>query len=247
MAGCEPVPGGLRATVSIPDASVPALVDAAVHLARLLDGSEALMLPAAIGAVAVGASIESQTVLEVSRRSETGPDLLVDVTARTSDGAVCLDLRGLRYAQVDSAPMAAEAGPPAEPVDIPDWSSITREQVVEELRIRLRAIMARELGMPEAAVDFDRPFPELGLDSMMAMTLLRDAKALVQMELSATMLWNHPTLTSFAEHVAGLLTPEPADEEPAEESSEGSFSVLDALFDSVEGSTLEGSLEGEAR
>jgi hypothetical protein len=80
------------------------------------------------------------------------------------------------------------------------------------------------------------------------MTLLRDAKALVQMELSATMLWNHPTLTSFAEHVAGLLTPEPEpDEEPAEETSEGAFSVLDALFDSVEGSSLEGSLEGEAR
>jgi acyl carrier protein len=165
-------------------------------------------------------------------------------------------------------PTAAEAGPAAPPVDVPDWSQMTAEQTADELRTRLRVILARELGMPEAAVDFDRPFPELGLDSMMAMTLLRDAKALVQMELSATMLWNHPTLTSFAQHVAGLLAPEPdVAEPPGEESADDSFSVLDALFDAVEsnpvestpvesnpvestaaeGTGFEGSLEGEAR
>ncbi len=251
VAACEPVPGGLRATVSVPDASVPALLDAAVHLARLLDGSESLMLPAAVDALAVGAGVSTQTVIEAVRRDGGGTDLLVDLTARSSDGSTCLDLRGLRYAQVDSVPVPADAGAgsAAEPIDVPDWSSMTSAEVVDELRIRLRTIMARELGMPEAAVDFDRPFPELGLDSMMAMTLLRDAKALVAMELSATMLWNHPTLTSFAEHVAGLLAPEPQlDDEPAvEEISDGGFSVLDALFDSVEGSSVEGSLEGEAR
>jgi acyl carrier protein len=141
----------------------------------------------------------------------------------------------------------------AAPVDVPDWSQMAAAEIVDELRTRLRVILARELGMPAAAVDFDRPFPELGLDSMMAMTLLRDAKALVQMELSATMLWNHPTLTSFAQHVAGLMTPAPEPEAPpAEESTDDSFSVLDALFDSVESPTVEGtgfegSLEGEAR
>ena len=168
---------------------------------------------------------------------------MVDVIARSADGTPYIDIRGLRYAQVDSVPTAADAGPAAAPVDVPDWAAMTGEQVVEELRIRLRAILARELGMPEHAVDFDRPFPELGLDSMMAMTLLRDAKALVQMELSATMLWNHPTLTSFAQHVAGLLTPEPEPEaQPAEETTDDSFSVLDALFDSVESTTVEGEI-----
>ena len=49
------------------------------------------------------------------------------------------------------------------------------------------------------------------------------------------MLWNHPTLTSFAAHVAGLMAPAPEPEAaPAEEISDDSFSVLDALFDSVE-------------
>ena len=89
--------------------------------------------------------------------------------------------------------------------------------------------------MPESAVGYDTPFPELGLDSMMAMTLLRDAKQLVQRELSATMLWNHPTVSSFAAHVAGLLTPKA--DQPAEDHNDvilDSVSVLDALFDSVE-------------
>jgi phthiocerol/phenolphthiocerol synthesis type-I polyketide synthase B len=232
---CRAVPGGLNADVRVPDSSVAALVDAAVHLARLLDGSQSLMLPAALDGVEAATVPVSDAVVEVRRRGGTA-DLVVDITARSSDGAACLDIRGLRYAQVDSVPTTADSGPAAAPVDAPDWSQMTGAEIAGELRVRLRTILARELGMPEAAVDFDRPFPELGLDSMMAMTLLRDAKALVQKELSATMLWNHPTLTSFAGHVAGLLTaePEPRAQEP-DETPEDSFSVLDALFDSVEG------------
>jgi hypothetical protein len=69
---------------------------------------------------------------------------------------------------------------------------------------------------------------------MMAMTLLRDAKQLVQIELSATMLWNHPTILSFAEYLAELLAPEQELEEELVESASDSVSVLDALFDSVE-------------
>ncbi|MGB1224041.1 MAG: acyl carrier protein, partial [Mycobacterium sp.] len=71
----------------------------------------------------------------------------------------------------------------------------------------MRAILARELGMPDGAVDFDMPFPELGLDSMMAMNLLRDAKKLVDLDLSATMLWNHPSISQMSEFVADLLAP----------------------------------------
>ena len=243
VASCESVPGGLRADAHVPDDSMVALVDVAVHLARLLDGSESLMLPAALETVVLGAGQVRDAVVDVRRRGAGGGDLVVDVIARSADGTPYIDIRGLRYAQVDSVPMAADAGSAAAPVDVPDWAAMTGEQVVEELRPRLRAILARELGMPEHAVDFDRPFPELGLDSMMAMTLLRDAKALVQMELSATMLWNHPTLTSFAQHVAGLLTPEPETEaKSAEEKIDDAFSVLDALFDSVESTTVEGEI-----
>ncbi|MFM9034247.1 MAG: SDR family NAD(P)-dependent oxidoreductase, partial [Mycobacterium sp.] len=236
--GFEPVPGGLRAAVTVPDASAPALLDAAVHVARLLDGSESLMLPAALEALAAG-SAAGEVLVEVRRRVGPGEDLVADARVLAQDGRTCLDVRGLRYALVDSAPALADAGPSSVPVDVPAWSTMTADQILGELRVRLRAILARELGMPENAVDYDRPFPELGLDSMMAMTLLRDAKQLVQRELSSTMLWNHPTVGSFAEHVAGLLTPAaeaPAESSFAAEAAEDSVSVLDALFDSIESS-----------
>ncbi len=143
-----------------------------------------------------------------------------------------------RSVQVEPTAVPAEAGPAPASVDVPVWSAMTRAEAAAELTTRLRGILARELGMPESALDVDRSFPELGLDSMTAMTMLRDAKQFVEIELSATMLWNNPTLASFAAHVAGLLIPDREPEpEPAEETTEESGSVLDALFDSVEEET----------
>jgi phthiocerol/phenolphthiocerol synthesis type-I polyketide synthase A len=47
------------------------------------------------------------------------------------------------------------------------------------------------------------------------------------------MLFNHPTITSFADYLAIRLVPSTAgDDEDAEEESAGS--VLDSLFDTVE-------------
>jgi acyl carrier protein len=103
--------------------------------------------------------------------------------------------------------------------------------------------------MPEDAVDFDIPFPELGLDSMMAMNLLRDAKQLVRVELSATMLWNHPSISQMSAFVAELLAPQQqATEEPEEdtdlEEDSDSFGLLDELFDSIESSSVESARAG---
>ena len=52
--------------------------------------------------------------------------------------------------------------------------------------------------MPEAELELDRPFAELGLNSVMAMSVRRETEQLVGIELSATMLWNHPTVASLA-------------------------------------------------
>jgi hypothetical protein len=70
---------------------------------------------------------------------------------------------------------------------------------------------------------------------MMAMTVLKKAKQLVGIDLSATMLWNHPTVASLAGLLSDLLTPqqEPEDADDAL-LGDSADSVLDALFDSVE-------------
>jgi aryl carrier-like protein len=96
--------------------------------------------------------------------------------------------------------------------------------------------------MHSSALDVNRPFPELGLDSMMAMAVLREAKRLVGFDLSATMLWNNPTISSLAAYVTEMLV---AQRVPQEDGHEGTVvetpdpggSVLDALFDSVESAT----------
>jgi len=101
--------------------------------------------------------------------------------------------------------------------------------------MRLRAILARELRMPTSAVDVDQSFPELGLDSMMAMTMLRETNQLVGAELSATILWNHPTISALATYVVDMLAPPEAPEEDTTDlAPDSAGSVLDELFDSVE-------------
>ncbi|WP_370332194.1 SDR family NAD(P)-dependent oxidoreductase [Mycolicibacterium hippocampi] len=247
---CATTAAGVRADVALPeptDSAVSvsaALIDAAVHVARLADAAnDQLLLPAAVESIGVAAGLTAgHGVIEVYRRDADTDGLVVDVLVKAADGSTSVDIRGLAYTAVES--ISSKSDPAADEIasattEVVDWSAMGRKETVDELRVRLRAILARELGMPEDAVDVDMPFPELGLDSMMAMNLLRDAKALVRIDLSATMLWNHPSISQMSDFVAELLAPmqqathEPAEPEGPEDSSD-SFSVLDELFDSIE-------------
>jgi hypothetical protein len=70
---------------------------------------------------------------------------------------------------------------------------------------------------------------------MMAMTVLRETQKLVGINLSANMLFNHPTIAALASYVAALLTPAELPEDAnAESAADSASSVLDELFDSVE-------------
>ena len=68
----------------------------------------------------------------------------------------------------------------------------------------------------------------------MAMSIRREAEQLVGIELSATMLWNHPTIASLAGYLAKKLLPQNDPERDIDVRSDPASSVLDALFDSVE-------------
>jgi phthiocerol/phenolphthiocerol synthesis type-I polyketide synthase A len=114
------------------------------------------------------------------------------------------------------------------------WSEMAIDDLLSELEGGLRTILARELQIPEAEFDVDRPFAELGLNSVMAMSIRREAERLVGIELSATMLWNHPTITLLAEHLAKKLVPQEDSEGDDYVLTDSSSSVLDGLFDSIE-------------
>jgi phthiocerol/phenolphthiocerol synthesis type-I polyketide synthase A len=114
------------------------------------------------------------------------------------------------------------------------WSQMSADDLHAELQSGLRGILATELRLPEAELDVDRPFAELGLDSVMAMSIRRGVEQLVGMELSVTMLWNHPTVSSLAGYLAEIIVPQDISERHVEMTLAPEGNVLDALFDSVE-------------
>jgi phthiocerol/phenolphthiocerol synthesis type-I polyketide synthase A len=117
------------------------------------------------------------------------------------------------------------------------WSQMSRADLREQLLCDIGAVVARELRIADGDLDTDRPFVELGLNSMMALSIRRDLERLVGLELSATMLWNHPTVAALSTYLAGkLAAPEIAPAAAAREPDEAG-GILDSLFDSVESTT----------
>ena len=103
-----------------------------------------------------------------------------------------------------------------------------------ELQTGLRAILARELYLAENELDLDRPFAEYGLNSVMAMSVRRDTELFVGIELSATMLFNYPTIVALAEHLAKKVSPQPESDSDIDILGDSDGGVLSDLFDSVE-------------
>ncbi len=120
-----------------------------------------------------------------------------------------------------------------------DWSHLSPAEVRDEFESGLRSIVARELRIPESELETDRPLAELGLNSLMAMAIRREAEMFVGIELSAIMLFNHPTVASLADHLAKIVAPQ-ADSEIDEiaELSASAGSTLDTLFDRIESSSI---------
>ncbi|MFZ0905589.1 MAG: type I polyketide synthase [Mycobacterium sp.] len=120
------------------------------------------------------------------------------------------------------------------PAISPAWSEMPAEQVLRELEAGLRSVLARELHMPEDELAVDLPFAELGLNSVMAMSVRRDTEQFVGIELSATMLFNYPTIVALAEHLAKKLLPQTDSDNDIDALGDSDSHVLDDLFDSVE-------------
>jgi phthiocerol/phenolphthiocerol synthesis type-I polyketide synthase A len=116
----------------------------------------------------------------------------------------------------------------------PAWSEMSPEDARGELEAGLRAILARELQMLEDELELDRPFAELGLNSVMAMSVRRDTEQFVGIELSATMLFNYPTIVSLAEYLAKKLLPQAESENDVDVLGDSDGSVLSELFAEVE-------------
>jgi phthiocerol/phenolphthiocerol synthesis type-I polyketide synthase A len=68
----------------------------------------------------------------------------------------------------------------------------------------------------------------------MAMSVRRDTEQFVGIELSATMLFNYPTIVALAEHLSKKVLPQTESDSDIDVLGESDGSVLGDLFDSVE-------------
>src|SRR5262249_50221384 len=55
------------------------------------------------------------------------------------------------------------------------------------------------------AIDADRPFKDLGIDSLSALELRNSLSTQTGLALPATLIFDHPSPASIADHLAGLL------------------------------------------
>jgi phthiocerol/phenolphthiocerol synthesis type-I polyketide synthase A len=139
-------------------------------------------------------------------------------------------------AQAVMAPMlSTDASAPAEPqAATPAWAEMAAEDVRSELQTGLRAILARELHMTEADLNLDRPFAEYGLNSVMAMSVRRETEQFVGIELSATMLFNYPTIVDLADYLTKKLLPQQESDDQSDTPADTDGGILSELFADVE-------------
>src|SRR6185369_13218191 len=65
--------------------------------------------------------------------------------------------------------------------------------------------VARILRLDPARVDAEAPLKSLGLDSLMTLELRNRLEADYGLRLSATLVWNYPTIAALASHIAEAL------------------------------------------
>ncbi|MGS2642122.1 beta-ketoacyl synthase N-terminal-like domain-containing protein [Streptosporangium sp. LJ11] len=201
--------GVLRATVRTaragePGSWAPAL-DAAMSVAPcVFPGDPVLRMVVHIDEVVLTGTPPSTVIIDAAvdpAADDTVRALLADV-----DGRVVGHLTGLRYPVIDApAPAEEDLRGPAEsfaglaPEDL-------RERVLPEVRAEIAAVM--RLAPEDLATR--RPLVEQGLDSVMTVMVRRRLEKRFGRRLPATLLWQQPTISAIADHLAGLLaTPRP--------------------------------------
>jgi epothilone polyketide synthase D len=114
--------------------------------------------------------------------------------------------------------------------------------------------MAAVLRIPAERIDRHLPLKTLGLDSLMALELRNRLEAVTGLDVPATVVWNHPTVTLLAGHLAVRMaipldaTDEPVEPEAAPVAAEAAptQAELEALLDD-ELAAVERLLDTESR
>ena len=114
-----------------------------------------------------------------------------------------------------------------------DGSKVGR--LAEQIERRILEWLRDRVGVPTKDLDRNRPFAELGVDSMAAVDLSCELENWLKIELSPMTAWQYPTPAAIARHLAieSLSPPESIGPEP-EPPTPTNDANLDQLLDSLD-------------
>jgi 6-methylsalicylic acid synthase len=121
---------------------------------------------------------------------------------RAGGGAPVPALSELAYEQ--AAP-AGGGGARLEFVDV--LEGITGSDRLDRICDEVAAHVAAEIRASADDLDRDRPLSQIGLDSVLTLAVRRRLEARFKLNLPATLLWNHPTVTKIADYLNDAMTP----------------------------------------
>jgi trans-AT polyketide synthase, acyltransferase and oxidoreductase domains len=107
--------------------------------------------------------------------------------------------------RTEPAPPLASAAPA--PASAPDDRAI-REWLIAQI--------AQQIGVPEEEIDPRQPFESYGIDSAAAVMILGRMEKYVGRRLSATLIWNYPTIEALAARLSAPLAPAPGSRQEPE-------------------------------
>lgn len=127
----------------------------------------------------------------------------------SADGTPLVEAEGLSVVRLDSVPVLADdqdddaRSGPAEGAVAAGLAELPVAERRAAFETAVREITAQVVKLPARRIDLDTPLRSLGIDSLMSLELRNRLEAAFGVELSATLIWNYPTVRDVAPFLAG--------------------------------------------
>jgi acyl transferase domain-containing protein/acyl carrier protein len=200
----------------------PALLDGALHaaLAAVLgpgwdaDHHDAYVSTGAEAVDVNGRVRDEAWAYAVLRDDSVDGQWRLDVRLADPDGVVPIEVTGLTVVRMPGTAPTEDADDTPASVRDEIAALPAGPQRLKALESVLRECVSTVVRLPAARVDLDTPLRGLGVNSLMSVELCNRLQARLGVRLSATVVWNYPTVRELGPFLAdklGLAAPEPAE------------------------------------